>query len=367
MPTMLGAFKRTMQQRLETTKSPDVIDYASAEEVERSSTGKSLAHTFHSRFGSKLARGCVAAYISLLKRIWRYLPGALQRGSPGQRFGRHLHALVRSQARRKQYFGTFFFRNRAELELMRRLLDQKEPNTDVEIAVLACSKGAEVYSILWAIRSARSDLRIHLHAIDISQEILDFAKKGVYSRKGLDGPQLPDSACVQSDEVLWNTCRDQSAPLFECMTDQEFHAMFEVQGEHAKIRPWLKEGIVWLCGDAGDPRLAQHMAPQDMVIANRFLCHMDPAKAENCLLHIARLVKPNGYLIVSGVDLDVRTKVAKRMSWKPVDELIREVHEGDSSLLQGWPLEYWGLEPFRHNHPGSEIRYASVFQIGPAN
>ena len=51
----------------------------------------------------------------------------------------------------------------------------------LDISVLACSKGAEVYSILWIMRSARPDLKISMHALDISQEILEFAERGVYS------------------------------------------------------------------------------------------------------------------------------------------------------------------------------------------
>jgi hypothetical protein len=39
-------------------------------------------------------------------------------------------------------------------------------------------------------------------------------------------------------------------------------------------------------------------------------------------------------------------------------------HEGDVSLKNGWPLEWWALEPFCHDLPGWRIRYASVFQIG---
>ena len=47
------------------------------------------------------------------------------------------------------------------------------------------------------------------------------------------------------------------------------------------------------------------------------------------------------------------------MGWRPVPELMREVHDGDTSLRCGWPLEYWGLEPYRDNRPDSGIRYAS--------
>ncbi|MDQ6703701.1 MAG: methyltransferase domain-containing protein [Pseudomonadota bacterium] len=232
---------------------------------------------------------------------------------------------------------------------MRRLLDRNAPGSSLDLAVLACSKGAEVYSILWAIRSARPDLRLTTYAVDISQEILEIAERGVYSRRS---------------DVIWDHCRNQNASIFERLTHEEMEAMCEVKDHVVRVRPGLKEGIVWLCGDAGDPELIGVLGNQDVVVANRFLCHIKPMAAERCLRNIARLVKPGGYLFVSGIDLDVRTKVARAMGWKPVTDLMREIHEGDPSLREGWPLQYWGLEPFRDNRPDWKIRYTSVFQIG---
>jgi len=303
-------------------------------------------------------------YLFQMKRIWKHLPESIRRLAVGQMYGRHLHARVRLHAERKQYFGTFFLRNRAELELMRRILDRKPRNSSLQMAVLACSKGAEVYSVVWTIRAARPDLRLNMRAVDISQEVLQFAEKGVYSRNGRDVPGSPEQAeVVPGGDMTW---RDQPLSIFERMTGAEVEAMFEVEDDQARIRPWLKEGISWLRGDASDPEFAAAQGPQDIVVANRFLCHMRPPAAEKCLRNITRLVKPGGYLFVSGVDLDVRTKVAREMGWEPVYDLIREVHEGDPSLLRGWPLEYWGLEPFRDDRPGWKIRYAAVFQIGSA-
>lgn len=248
---------------------------------------------------------------------------------------------------------------------MCRLLDPKSPDSEASVAVLACSKGAEVYSIVWAIRSARPDLKLRLHALDISEEILNFAAGGVYSLGETETPK-PKNGEVKaaSGDVNWNTSRDQIAPIFERMTTAEVESLFEVEGDEANVKPWLKEGIHWMRGDAGDPQLLNTLGPQDIVVANRFLCHMQPAAAEKCLRNIARLVKPGGYLFVSGIDLDVRTKVALDLHWKPVTDLIREVHDGDVSVRRGWPLEYWGLEPFDDRRPDWQIRYASVFQIG---
>jgi chemotaxis methyl-accepting protein methylase len=273
----------------------------------------------------------------------------------------HLHALVSSYVERAQSFGTFFLRNRAELELMCQLIERKPAGSSVDIAIMACSKGAEVYSILWALRRARPDVRITTRAVDISQEILEFAQKGVYSRNGHDVANTRHECDCVNQDVTW---KDQPSSIFERMQEQEMRSMFDVEGDRAEVKSWLQEGIIWVRGDANDPELVRILGTQDIVVANRFLCHMKPIAQETCLRSVARLVKAGGYIFVSGVDLDVRTKVARELGWKPVASLLREIHEGDVSLRQGWPLEYWGLEPLCETRPDWTVRYASVFQIG---
>ena len=300
---------------------------------------------------NSIVRRCLGFYLFQSKRIWRHLPASLRLSPLGRVYGTHLHALVRIHDQRNQNHSTFFLRNRPELNLIRRLLDERPQGARLNLAVLACSKGAEVYSTLWAIRSTRPDLRVSTHAVDIAQEILEVAANGVYSLETRDVVKTPNG--------------EVSVNVFDRMSPEEVGLMFEVEGTHAKVRPWVKEGIVWVRGDAGDPKLIDLLGGQDVVMANRFLCHMEPAAAERCLLNIARLVRPGGYLFVSGVDLDVRTKVAKAMDWRPVMDLMREIHEGDAaSLRDSWPMEYWGLEPFCARRPDWRVRYASVFQIG---
>jgi chemotaxis methyl-accepting protein methylase len=296
----------------------------------------------------------------------------LRFGFLGRAYGRHLHALVCVHAERTQSHGTFFFRNRPELELLGRLINRKAPGASLNVSVFACSKGAEVYSIAWRIRSERPDLKLRLHALDISQEIVEFAENGTYSvkRPPVRG-EVRQGGASEDGDLAWNTYRDQGAhqdrSVFERITEREMKAMFDTEGDRVKVKPWLKEGILWHTGDANDPELLRVLGPQDVVVANRFLCHMDPQAAEKCLRNIARLVKPGGFLFVSGVDLDVRTKVTRDLGWKPVSDLLREVHEGDHSLQTGWPFEWWGVEPFSQDLPDWSLRYASVFQLGETN
>ena len=295
--------------------------------------------------------------------IWNYLLASLASWRPVRRYGCHLHSLIQLRATRSQSVGTFFFRNRPELELLIRLLDQKRESSTLNVTVLGCSKGAEVYSISYAIRCARADLKVRLCAIDISKDILEFAEAGVYSLTGHDGSGAPSPGSVAlGGDLVTRTSKDQPSSIFERMSFAEITAMFDRDGDHVRVKPRFREGINWHLGDAGDPGLVGALGLQDIVVANRFLCHMHPEEAEECLRNLARLVKPCGYLFVSGVDLGVRSKVARELGWRPVTELISEIHEGDPSLRRDWPLEYWGLEPLDQDWIDWKMRYASVFQ-----
>jgi SAM-dependent methyltransferase len=227
--------------------------------------------------------------------------------------------------------------------MMRALANQKPPGSTLRISVLACSNGAEVYSILWTLRSAQPDLKITMHAIDISNDILEMAKEGLYSLK--------------IHELV-------NSQIFERLTEHELRTMFDKEENQFRIKPWIKEGIRWHVADAADPQLTEFLGTQDIVVANRFLCHMDPPHAEKCLRNIANLVAPGGYLFVSGVDLDVRTKLAVDLGWTPVIDSLEEIHNGDASLTRDWPWQYWGLEPFSKKRHDWSIRYASVFRLG---
>jgi chemotaxis methyl-accepting protein methylase len=240
------------------------------------------------------------------------------------------------------YLGTFFLRNRPTLELMRRLADRKPQGSSVKLTVLGCSVGVEVYSILWCLRRARPDLSIVAAGVDTSSEALAIAEQGLY------GPQTADFV---------------NSSIFERLSEQEREGMFDWDGDQARVKPWLREGIDWVVGDAADPRLVTDLGPQDFVVANNFLCHMSSEEGERCLRALAGLVRPGGYLFVAGVDLDVRTRVARDLRWQPVSELIAEIHDGDPSVCADWPWAWWGLEPLDPSKPDWRTRYASVFQI----
>ena len=286
-------------------------------------------------------RSPIGLYLRLNKWVWKRLPSRFLNSGLIFSYGTFLQKLVRRRSKREQYTGTFFLRNRPELELMRRLVELNPSGSNLRIAVVGCSIGAEVYSILWTLRSARPDLQVQMCAVDISAEVLNFAREAVYTSQ-------------TSDFV--------GTPIFERMTEKELAELFEWEGGQAKVKSWLREGIRWQVGDAGDPELIRILGPQDIVVASNFLCHMEPPDAEKCLRNIAGPSETGGYLFVSGVDLDVRAKVAGDLGWRPVPELIEEIHDGDPSVRGDWPWAWWGLEPLNKRRHDWQMRYAAAFQ-----
>ena len=316
--------------------NPDVVDEDTGCEVDSISWLTRLARL--RIFGKSPASG----YMRLNQLLWNRLPASVTSSRPVRIYGNFLHAIARTQSNRGQLFHTFFLRNRATLELIRRLVERHATTDTLRVAVLGCSTGAEPYSVAWRMRSARPDLKIVFHAVDISSQALKIAKNGQYS---------PASS------------RFAGKDMFDSLTESEIDELFDKNGDVFVIKRWIKEGISWLVGDAGDPKIVTALGLQDIVIANNFLCHMDLQTAERCLRNIGSLVAPRGYLFVSGVDLAIRTRVARELGWTPVQELLEEIHEGDPRMGTTWPFNYAALEPLDRRRKDWRLRYAAAFQL----
>jgi chemotaxis methyl-accepting protein methylase/mannose-6-phosphate isomerase-like protein (cupin superfamily) len=289
-------------------------------------------------------KSAIGGYLRLNRRIWNNIPASLIHFSPIRSYGNFLHKLVRAHAVRGQLFHTFFLRNRPALELIRRLVARRTNADPLRVAVLGCSTGAEAYSVAWSIRSARPDLTLILQAADISEQAVEIAKSGVYSATAL---------------------HFAGTEIFDRVTEAEIGELFDQDGDLLTIKSWINEGIKWHVGDVGKPEIKDALGLQDIVVANNFLCHMDAAAAERCLRNIARLISPNGYLFVSGIDLEIRTRVAKDLGWEPLQELLQEIYEGDPHMRSNWPWNYSALEPLNQRRRDWRLRYASAFQFVP--
>jgi SAM-dependent methyltransferase len=278
-----------------------------------------------------------SSFISLNGWIWRHLPNSLQQSKSGRGYGHFIHRLVMIRGRREPNRGTCLLRNRPELELIQNLAARKPMGAPFRIAVLGCSIGMEVYSVRWQLRTVAPLLDIQLVGLDIDQPTVDIARSGAYT--------LPKHE--------WKLTR---------LTDAERTEIIEIKDSVAVVRPHLRHGIQWLVGDACSANLHQHLGPQDLVLANRFLCHMEPDRAGACLRNITKLVAPGGYLFVSGVDLPVRQTVLRESGFVPMTDGLAAIHDGDPSLRACWPMQTCGLEPLDLERTDWVSRYAMVYR-----
>jgi chemotaxis methyl-accepting protein methylase len=311
-----------------------------------------------------LGKSPTNAFLRLNQRFWNLLPSSCAAFRPFDWYAQFLHALARRHYIRAQAFNTFFLRNRPELELIRRLVATRKHSDTVRVAVLGCSTGAEVYSIAWTIKKARPDIKLMLHAVDISGEAVEFAKRGRYPLNAkVDEKKIRDFMAAGR----WLLGRPGSelvgAEIFDRMTDAERAEFFDAHGDVAAVKNWIKDGINWRVADVRTLDLLDAIGLQDIVVASNFLCHMESTEADQCLRNIARLVGPRGCLFVTGIDLDVRETVARELGWEPITDLLEEIHDGDPCLRDLWPCEYASLEPLNKRRRDWKLRYATAFQV----
>ena len=251
-----------------------------------------------------------------------------------RQLGRAIHPRVRLEERFQSFY-TRFLRNRAQLRLIAGLCKTRPMGQALKIVSLGCSTGAEVYSLLNAIRSIRADLAIEAVGIDFSKAAIEKAKQGVYA---------------YWDEEL------------KGLSPKEMDALFYDQSGFKVVQDHLRQGVSWRVADICDSAQLRGLDSQDVVLINNLLIHLEAPKAEPCLQHIVRLVAPGGLLVLSGIDMDLKERVMLRSELLPITDMIREVHNGDPQVLDDWPFRYWGLEPLDPKRAGWHYRYSTVFQ-----
>jgi hypothetical protein len=145
------------------------------------------------------------------------------------------------------------------------------------------------------------------------------------------------------------------------ISETSYAGLFRGEGKTLVIQDWVKEAVTWAVGDACASDLAERFGLHDVVIANNFLFHMPPGRAAACLENIARLVAPNGYLVVSGADLDMRSRILGELGFAPVTVRCEEIHAAED-VHMSWPLHFWGMEPIDRTRQDWPARYTTVFR-----
>jgi chemotaxis methyl-accepting protein methylase len=288
-----------------------------------------------------------ARLVLAARTLWRHLPDAVLESRPMRRFGAAIYDRYVRETDRSQSHYTWFLRNPPQLELLRDLLHARaSPDRPLRIASIGCSVGAELYSLLWMLRRARPDLPVAANGVDIVADAVEIARKGVYR---INAPSSAGGTLETAGGKVLSTSPEAVAEMFDVREDGAY-----------RIKDWIGEGAAWRVGDAADERLRTLLGPQDAVLACNFLGPMEAGLAERCLRNLATLLAPGGYLVLDGVDLDLKTRVVPTLGLVPVAKDARRIHRADPTK-QDWPWTRWSLEPFDGSRPDWEVRYSTIF------
>ena len=295
---------------------------------------------------SKIARRLIGRPAWLLSKcLWRVLPARTHGWRAVRGLGRFIFTLsvMRSDSAVGQT--TCFLRNRAELDEYVRLVEDHPPGGSFNLAVIGCSTGCEVFSILWRLRSARPDLEVEACATDISPSVIAAARDARYP--------------IDAREIRGF---EYGMPLSEA----EVEAIFDRDGDMLRVKPSFRVGITWRVSDIGDRASVSSLGRFDLVVANNVLIRMSLPQAAACVRNLVSLVTPRGHLFVSGVNLDARTQVAQQLGLEPVADNMEKLHNG-TLLRSAWPLFPYGLEPFDARRHDAKYRYCPLFRVPPPN
>lgn len=247
--------------------------------------------------------------------------------------------LLRSGKRVDNHTYTCFLRAPSQLKLLcGPVLDYIGQSGQVKITLLACSNGAEAYTIAsWLMQNVPT-LDFHIRASDLHPEMVARARSATYS----------------SSEVLHS----------DYMTDSFLHATFLPQGDGYVVRPEVRERVSFSQASLLDGEgLRAQFGEADLVIAQNVLFHLAPEDSAKAFANIVSLTAPGGAMLVEGMDLDLREKLVREHGLEPFTENLREVHEETRIHTPArWWRFYWGTEPFMGFRSNKEQRYATAWR-----
>lgn len=261
--------------------------------------------------------------------------GSVFRWQPLRPVGRAIHRRVCEVAtRRPDSVHTFFLRNPPLLEELGQVFAQWPADRPIRIASIGCSTGAELYTVLWLLRTKCPHLRLQGVGVDIDPAVLEKAGARTYGRNDLELSLLPQE-----------------------LVDR----IFVPHGNALRVADWITEGTEWRQCDVVRDDLVAAVGQCDVVLANNLLCHLPVADAEVAMRRIVRLVAPRGCLVCYGVDLDLRERVVLEAGLSPFGYDIERSYAAEPRALWKWPLAYWAQEPFDGTREDALVRYSSIF------
>lgn len=247
--------------------------------------------------------------------------------------------LLRRHRRVSDHTYTCFLRSPSQLQLLTGpILDYLGRPDPLTITLLACSNGAEAYTLASWLRQVVPWLNFEIRASDLHDAMVTRAATGRYSRA----------------EVL------HSAYL----TEDFLKSTFLPDGDDFIVRPEVRAQVSFSQADLLDgDGLRARFGQAPLVVAQNVLFHLSPDDAERAFDNLVSLAAPRSVLMVEGMDLDVRERVTARHGLEPFTENERRIYEETRiHTPPHWWRVYWGTEPYLRFRPNRKRRYATAFK-----
>lgn len=239
---------------------------------------------------------------------------------------------------------TCFCRTPSQLEALAGpvldFLGGRQLGRPLEILVLACSNGAEAYTLASFLSRRLPNLDFRITAADLHQEMVETARAGNYS----------EDEALQSQYIR---------PEFIAHT-------FDKVGDRFVVRPEIKAHVTFTQANLLDEKLHEKFSPADVVTAQNVLFHLKPKDARKAFNNIVRLLRPQSVLLLDGMDQPLRVEMTRAHGLEPLEYKTKEIYEESRvhTPLDWWRY-YWGSEPYSPFRRDRARRYGTVFLKRP--
>lgn len=276
-----------------------------------------------------------AAYWYLKKKVFY--------GAVSFPYGVQKHAeLLRTVERTSSHTYTCFYRSPAQLRalsgpVMDFLRGAGKSGERLEIVLMACSNGAEVYTLASWLTQQLPKLDFHITASDLHQSMVDRAATGEYS----------------ADEALQS----------EYITPEFVNFTFDRKGDLYVVKPELRAKTTFTQADLLDSAgLSERFGPAQIVLAQNVLFHLSPAGARSAFNSLYKMLTKKGVLLVEGMDQALRVELTKEYGLLPLQDDLRKIYsETRVHTPPDWWNYYWGSEPYFPLRRDRDRRYGTIF------
>jgi chemotaxis protein methyltransferase CheR len=168
---------------------------------------------------------------------------------------------------------TYFFREPQQLTtftdtIVPRIMEQKKAR-DLRIWSAACSTGEEAYTLVMMLMEKKTCGRIEVTASDISNEVLESAKKAVYGSYSM---------------------RNVPAPYLT--------KYFRKNGWTHELDPSVKSAVRFMHINLVDPGRARVVQEADVIFCRNVLIYFDDKAKQKAVSLLYDCLRPGGYLFI---------------------------------------------------------------------